>query len=101
MTAGQSITAEIGVLHSFRNDYYEPAVFAVEEIPRRRFCPGLSSACGIANSGGADRVGYPANFPEKLYFIKMTKGYRRAMLVFIQEFMFGFASLILGISGRK
>ncbi len=101
LTPGQSITAEIGVLHSFRNDYDEPAVFTVEGIPAGGFTRAFQLLCGIANSGGADKGGYPANFLEILYFVKMTQGYRRGMPVFIQELMFGFAALYLGISGRK
>ena len=101
LTEGQSITAEIGQLHAFRNNSDEPVRFTVEGIPAGGFVDAFQLACGVANAGQAGQDGLPASLLEKLYFVRLTKGFLPRVPVFIQQAAFSLATFWLALTGRK
>lgn len=64
LTEGQSITAEVGQLHFFKNNSNQPVNFTVEGIPAGGFVNAFQMACGVANAGKAGEDGLPANLLE-------------------------------------
>lgn len=101
LTEGQSITAEIGQLHAFKNNSDAPVSFTVEGIPAGGFVNAFQMACGVAKEGKAGADGLPANLLEKLYFIRLTRGFLPRVPVFIQKRAFSLATFLLALTGRK
>jgi len=99
--AGQSVTANIRQLHRFANEHDEPVVFTVEARPAGGLVKAFQLAYGIANSGGADKDGLPANPLVKLYFIRLSQGYLAGIPLFLQKAVTGIASFILTVTGKK
>ena len=101
LTEGQHITAEIGQLHAFKNNSDKPVSFTVEGIPAGGFVNAFQLACGVANEGKAGKDGLPANLLEKLYFIRLTRGFLPRVPVSIQQKAFSLAAFLLSLTGRK
>ena len=101
LAEGQRITAEIGQLHAFNNTSNAPVSFTVEGIPAGGFVNAFQMACGVANDGKAGADGLPANLLEKLYFIRLTRGFLPRVPVFIQKRAFSLAAFLLSLTGRK
>lgn len=101
LLTGQTITANKRQLHSFLNNHDESVIFTVEAIPAGGFINAFQLACGVANAGRAGNDGFPANLLEKLYFIKLTRGFLSKIPVIVQKAAFMLATFLLFVMGRK
>ena len=101
LTAGQSMTAQLGQLHTFHNHSDAPVAFTVEGVPAGGFVRAFQLACGVAREGRAGQDGLPANILEKLYFVRLTRGFVRRVPVLVQRALFATATALLAARGRK
>jgi hypothetical protein len=73
----------------------------VEARPAGGLVKAFQLAYGVANNGGAGKDGLPADFLVKFYFIRLSQGYLPTIPLFIQKVLFGVATFILSITGKK
>jgi mannose-6-phosphate isomerase-like protein (cupin superfamily) len=95
----ESLTAQIGQLHTFSNERDTPAVITVETKPAGGVVRAFQVAYGVANDGGAARDGLPKNPIVRLVFIGMSEGFLPGVPIVVQKAVFGVAALIARVAG--
>src|SRR5260370_10870896 len=70
----ESVTAQIGRLHTFANERDEAAVITVETKPAGGVVKGFQLAYGVANHRGAANDGLPRHPLVRLLFIRSSQG---------------------------
>jgi hypothetical protein len=68
----QSVTAQIGQLHTFANERNKPTLMTVETKPAGDVAKAFQLAYGVANDGGSAKDGLPFNPLVRLLFIRIV-----------------------------
>jgi quercetin dioxygenase-like cupin family protein len=101
LTAGQSLTAEVGVCHTFSNDRDEPCTMSVTTRPAGGVVNAFRLAYGIANEGGSAADGLPKNPLVRLRFIQISQGFIPQLPLIIQKLLLSLAEKIARWSGLE
>jgi mannose-6-phosphate isomerase-like protein (cupin superfamily) len=101
LTPQESLTAQIGQLHTFANERDSPAVITIETKPAGGVVQALQLAYGVANDGGAARDGLPGNPIARLVFIRMSEGFLPRIPIFVQKAVFGVAAILARWTGLE
>jgi mannose-6-phosphate isomerase-like protein (cupin superfamily) len=95
----ESVTAQIGRLHTFANERDEAAVITVETKPAGGVVKAFQLAYGVANDGGAANDGLPRNPLVRLLFIRISQGFVPSVPLPLQKAVLGVAAFIARVTG--
>src|SRR5258707_15354963 len=95
----ESVSVQIGQLHTFGNEQDEPAVITVETKPAGGAARGFQLAYGVANDGGAGSDGLPKNLLARMIFIQTCQGFVPGVPLPLQRLVLGAATLLARITG--
>lgn len=95
----ESVTAEIGQVHTFANERDQPTVITIEAKPAGGVVKAFQLAYGIANDGAAAKDGLPRNLLVRLLFIRTAEGFLPNVPLFVQKLVFGVAALLGRVTG--
>ncbi len=99
LTSGESVTAQIGQLHTFANNSDEPCTMTVETRPAGSVVKAFQLAYGVANDGGAARDGLPKNPLVRLRFIGIAQGFLLLPPLPLQKLVLRLAFVIAKFTG--
>jgi len=95
----ESVTAQIGQLHTFANERDKPTLMTVETRPAGNVAKAFQLAYGIANDGGAAKDGLPSKPLIRLLFIRISQGFLPHIPLWLQKAIFGIAAFISTLTG--
>jgi hypothetical protein len=95
----ESLTAEIGQVHTFANERDKSTVITIETKPAGGLVKAFQLAYGVANDGGATKDGLPRNPLVRLIFIRNSEGFLSQVSLAIQKVVFSLAAFIAGATG--
>lgn len=99
LTSGESVTAQIGQLHTFANNSDQPCTMTVETRPAGGVVKAFQVAYGVANEGGASPDGLPRNPLIRLRFIEIAQGFLPLPPLPIQRFVLRVAHVTALVTG--
>ena len=95
----ESVTAQIGQLHTFANERNKPTLMTVETKPAGDVAKAFQLAYGVANDGGSAKDGLPFNPLVRLLFIRISQGFLPHIPLWLQKAAFGIAAFIARLTG--
>jgi mannose-6-phosphate isomerase-like protein (cupin superfamily) len=95
----QSVTAELGQLHTFANERDTVTVITVESKPAGGVAKAFQLAYGLANDGEASKDGLPKSLLVRLVFIRMAGGFVPGVPIAVQKFALGLAATLARVTG--
>ena len=95
----ESLTAEIGQLHTFANNREQSTLITIDTQPAGGVIRAFQLAYGVANEGGAAKDGLPKNPLVRLIFIRSSEGFLPRVPLKVQKVIFGLAAAIAKVTG--
>ncbi|HEY1647301.1 MAG TPA: cupin domain-containing protein [Terracidiphilus sp.] len=99
LTSGESVTAQIGQLHTFANNSDQPCTMTVETRPAGDVVKAFQVAYGVANDGGASPDGLHRNPLIRLRFVEIAEGFLPFPPLPLQRFVLRVAHVISLVTG--
>lgn len=91
LQAGESLTAPIGVAHTFRNAHSEPVTFRVKLTPPLQFEQSVRIHYGLMDDGLTDAKGNPKKLAHTALVLSMQNTWVAGIPLWLQKKLFAFA----------